>query len=182
MIFCHSQTVLLMDAEKRIRLLQFVTGTSRVPMNGFAELYGESSSLLLCIKTHLYNTGYILGMFLTISSLHRLIWTLKHGFWVVTRGVCIWFSPPNLVLCYDITGSNGPQLFTIEQWGTRDKIPRAHTWWVTNNTAVWLIVLPDYCNKCAFEFGSILPSSASTGWTCLPMSRLRSWGRSYTSP
>lgn len=30
-----------MDAEKRIRLLQFVTGTSRVPMNGFAELYGE---------------------------------------------------------------------------------------------------------------------------------------------
>ncbi|XP_052008001.1 E3 ubiquitin-protein ligase NEDD4-like isoform X2 [Xyrauchen texanus] len=57
------KTVLLMDAEKRIRLLQFVTGTSRVPMNGFAELYG----------------------------------------------------------------SNGPQLFTIEQWGTRDKLPRVHT-------------------------------------------------------
>ncbi|TMS08158.1 E3 ubiquitin-protein ligase NEDD4-like [Larimichthys crocea] len=33
------EVVLLMDAEKRIRLLQFVTGTSRVPMNGFAELY-----------------------------------------------------------------------------------------------------------------------------------------------
>lgn len=57
------KAVLLMDAEKRIRLLQFVTGTSRVPMNGFAELYG----------------------------------------------------------------SNGPQLFTIEQWGTPDKLPRAHT-------------------------------------------------------
>ncbi|MFT7797183.1 hypothetical protein Z043-115971 [Arapaima gigas] len=57
------KTVLLMDAEKRIRFLQFVTGTSRVPMNGFAELYG----------------------------------------------------------------SNGPQLFTIEQWGTPDKLPRAHT-------------------------------------------------------
>ncbi|XP_053355748.1 E3 ubiquitin-protein ligase NEDD4-like isoform X2 [Clarias gariepinus] len=57
------KAVLLMDAEKRIRLLQFVTGTSRVPMNGFAELYG----------------------------------------------------------------SNGPQLFTIEQWGTKDKLPRAHT-------------------------------------------------------
>ncbi|KAM3624841.1 uncharacterized protein V6R79_002559 [Siganus canaliculatus] len=57
------KTVLLMDGEKRVRLLQFVTGTSRVPMNGFAELYG----------------------------------------------------------------SNGPQLFTIEQWGTRDKLPRAHT-------------------------------------------------------
>ncbi|KAM9735855.1 E3 ubiquitin-protein ligase NEDD4-like isoform 7-T7 [Menidia menidia] len=57
------KVVLFMDAEKRIRLLQFVTGTSRVPMNGFAELYG----------------------------------------------------------------SNGPQLFTIEQWGTPDKLPRAHT-------------------------------------------------------
>lgn len=31
----------MMDSEKRIRLLQFVTGTSRVPMNGFAELYGK---------------------------------------------------------------------------------------------------------------------------------------------
>ncbi|XP_066491064.1 E3 ubiquitin-protein ligase NEDD4 isoform X2 [Tiliqua scincoides] len=57
------KAVLMMDSEKRIRLLQFVTGTSRVPMNGFAELYG----------------------------------------------------------------SNGPQLFTIEYWGTPDKLPRAHT-------------------------------------------------------
>lgn len=38
------QTVLLMDGERRIRLLQFVTGTSRVPMNGFAELYGKIGS------------------------------------------------------------------------------------------------------------------------------------------
>ncbi|XP_040595934.1 E3 ubiquitin-protein ligase NEDD4 isoform X3 [Mesocricetus auratus] len=57
------KAVLMMDSEKRIRLLQFVTGTSRVPMNGFAELYG----------------------------------------------------------------SNGPQSFTVEQWGTPDKLPRAHT-------------------------------------------------------
>lgn len=41
MVSICPQAVLLMDAEKRIRLLQFVTGTSRVPMNGFAELYGE---------------------------------------------------------------------------------------------------------------------------------------------
>uniref|UniRef100_A0A452HG31 E3 ubiquitin-protein ligase n=1 Tax=Gopherus agassizii TaxID=38772 RepID=A0A452HG31_9SAUR len=54
------KAVLMMDSEKRIRLLQFVTGTSRVPMNGFAELYG----------------------------------------------------------------SNGPQLFTVEQWGTPEKLPR----------------------------------------------------------
>lgn len=43
-VFMLLQTVLLMDGEKRIRLLQFVTGTSRVPMNGFAELYGNITS------------------------------------------------------------------------------------------------------------------------------------------
>lgn len=48
----------------RSRVLQFVTGTSRVPMNGFKELYG----------------------------------------------------------------SNGPQPFTIEKWGTPNNFPRAHTW------------------------------------------------------
>uniref|UniRef100_G3US28 HECT-type E3 ubiquitin transferase n=1 Tax=Meleagris gallopavo TaxID=9103 RepID=G3US28_MELGA len=43
------KAVLLMDAEKRIRLLQFVTGTSRVPMNGFAELYGKLPALCVHI-------------------------------------------------------------------------------------------------------------------------------------
>ncbi|KAE9543203.1 hypothetical protein AGLY_003114 [Aphis glycines] len=56
--------VLSFNNEMRSRLLQFVTGTSRVPMNGFKELYG----------------------------------------------------------------SNGPQLFTIERWGTKENYPRAHTW------------------------------------------------------
>lgn len=58
------KVVLSFNNEMRARLLQFVTGTSRVPMNGFKELYG----------------------------------------------------------------SNGPQLFTIEKWGTTDNFPRAHTW------------------------------------------------------
>ena len=31
-----------MSPESRVRLLQFVTGTSRVPMNGFAELWGSN--------------------------------------------------------------------------------------------------------------------------------------------
>lgn len=57
------KVVISFGNEKRSRLLQFVTGTSRVPMNGFKELYG----------------------------------------------------------------SNGPQLFTIEKWGTPDSLPRAHT-------------------------------------------------------
>jgi E3 ubiquitin-protein ligase NEDD4-like len=49
--------------EERTSFLQFVTGTSRLPMNGFRELWGSS----------------------------------------------------------------GPQLFTIEKWGDRTKLPRAHT-------------------------------------------------------
>ncbi|XP_046999012.1 E3 ubiquitin-protein ligase Nedd-4 isoform X5 [Schistocerca americana] len=57
------RVVLSFNNEMRARLLQFVTGTSRVPMNGFKELYG----------------------------------------------------------------SNGPQLFTIEKWGTPENYPRAHT-------------------------------------------------------
>ncbi|XP_063919084.1 E3 ubiquitin-protein ligase Nedd-4 isoform X4 [Zophobas morio] len=57
------RVVLSFNNEMRARLLQFVTGTSRVPMNGFKELYG----------------------------------------------------------------SNGPQLFTIEKWGTPENFPRAHT-------------------------------------------------------
>ncbi|XP_066022112.1 E3 ubiquitin-protein ligase NEDD4-like isoform X2 [Pocillopora verrucosa] len=57
------EAVASFDPETRAKLLQFVTGTSRVPMNGFAELYG----------------------------------------------------------------SNGPQKFTIEPWGTPPSLPRAHT-------------------------------------------------------
>ncbi|XP_053693037.1 E3 ubiquitin-protein ligase Nedd-4-like isoform X1 [Sabethes cyaneus] len=57
------RAVLSFNNEMRARLLQFVTGTSRVPMNGFKELYG----------------------------------------------------------------SNGPQMFTIEKWGTANNYPRAHT-------------------------------------------------------
>lgn len=36
------KALLSMDNEMRSRLLQFVTGTSRVPMNGFRELYGSN--------------------------------------------------------------------------------------------------------------------------------------------
>ena len=52
------QAVENMDSENRARLLQFVTGTSKVPMNGFAELQGiqhftitnkERNNLTLCV-------------------------------------------------------------------------------------------------------------------------------------
>lgn len=37
------QVVKEMDNEKRIRLLQFVTGTCRLPVGGFTELIGKSA-------------------------------------------------------------------------------------------------------------------------------------------
>ena len=41
------QVVKEMDNEKRIRLLQFVTGTCRLPVGGFTELIGMFSLALL---------------------------------------------------------------------------------------------------------------------------------------
>ncbi|XP_010140396.1 PREDICTED: NEDD4-like E3 ubiquitin-protein ligase WWP2, partial [Buceros rhinoceros silvestris] len=38
-----------MDNEKRIRLLQFVTGTCRLPVGGFAELIGSNGPQKFCI-------------------------------------------------------------------------------------------------------------------------------------
>ena len=40
------------DNEMRARLLQFVTGTSKVPMNGFAELQGSQGPRKFCIKRY----------------------------------------------------------------------------------------------------------------------------------
>lgn len=42
----YFQFVIETDNEKRARLLQFVTGTCRVPVGGFAELMGESFTFL----------------------------------------------------------------------------------------------------------------------------------------
>lgn len=48
--FCFPQVVLTFGNEMRSRLLQFVTGTSRVPMNGFKELYGSNGPQLFTIE------------------------------------------------------------------------------------------------------------------------------------
>nr|XP_027196818.1 E3 ubiquitin-protein ligase Nedd-4-like isoform X3 [Dermatophagoides pteronyssinus] len=44
------RVVLSFNNEMRSRLLQFVTGTSRVPMNGFKELYGSNGPQLFTIE------------------------------------------------------------------------------------------------------------------------------------
>ncbi len=41
------QLVKEVDNEVRLRLMQFVTGTCRLPLGGFAELMGESSDASL---------------------------------------------------------------------------------------------------------------------------------------
>ncbi|CAF4288963.1 unnamed protein product, partial [Rotaria sordida] len=39
-----------LNAEERTRFLQFVTGTSRLPMNGFRELWGSSGPQLFTVE------------------------------------------------------------------------------------------------------------------------------------
>lgn len=46
----HIQFVRETDNEKRARLLQFVTGTCRVPVGGFAELMGSNGPQRFCIE------------------------------------------------------------------------------------------------------------------------------------
>lgn len=43
------QAVETYDSEMRARLLQFVTGTSKVPMNGFSELQGLCLRVCMCV-------------------------------------------------------------------------------------------------------------------------------------
>ena len=49
-LFFILQAVTTFDNEMKARLLQFVTGTSRVPMNGFAELYGSNGPQRFAIE------------------------------------------------------------------------------------------------------------------------------------
>ena len=85
------QAVYSFNNETRSRLLQFVTGTSRVPMNGFRELYG----------------------------------------------------------------SNGPQKFCIDKWGTSKNLPRAHTWSVQllndRSRVLELVFLTVHGCKCLYQ-------------------------------
>jgi len=39
----------------------------------------------------------------------------------------------------ELWGSSGPQLFTIEKWGDRTKLPRAHTWFVIIDLYLFII-------------------------------------------
>jgi hypothetical protein len=49
----------------------------------------------------------------------------------------------------ELWGSSGPQLFTIEKWGDRTKLPRAHTWFVIFDCFTIIIYL--FFNSSSFN-------------------------------
>jgi hypothetical protein len=49
-LISYFQAIYSFNNETRARLLQFVTGTSRVPMNGFKELHGSNGPQLFTIE------------------------------------------------------------------------------------------------------------------------------------
>lgn len=108
------QVVKEMDNEKRIRLLQFVTGTCRLPVGGFAELIGVFSFALL---------GSCLGR----DSLgHAQLGEGEEPWGMVAlgKGICV---DTKYTLPW-MTGSNGPQKFCIDRVGKETWLPRSHTW------------------------------------------------------
>ena len=46
-----------MDNEKRMRLLQFVTGTCRLPVGGFADLMGNNYTNITILSWHLFSSA-----------------------------------------------------------------------------------------------------------------------------
>lgn len=95
------QVVKEMDNEKRVRLLQFVTGTCRLPVGGFTELIGKSAP-------H--------GM----RGEAGPIWDVRHP--------VLQMCPVHFLHCSSPSGSNGPQKFCIDKVGKETWLPRSHTW------------------------------------------------------
>lgn len=54
------QFVRNLDQEKRSKLLQFVTGTCRVPVGGFSELIGSTGPQLFCIGKNILKIKFLL--------------------------------------------------------------------------------------------------------------------------
>jgi hypothetical protein len=61
----------------------------------------------------------------------------------------------------ELYGSNGPQLFTIEKWGTPSNLPRSHTWYLFFNNY--------FIKSITNLFALITLSIALIVWICLYM-------------
>lgn len=103
------------DDEMRARLLQFVTGTSKVPMNGFAELQGEQ---LLDFFTLIIPSD---------DSLSLLSYHIVTPFMSYCNSFHVILS---LMSCHVVAavGSNGPRKFCLKRYGQPGDLPRSHTW------------------------------------------------------
>ena len=104
-VLSPQQFVRQMDNEKRARLLQFVCGTCKVPVGGFAELMGKFQITLagneaLCELQRILSCLYCCGKGFKLAL-----------FWIL----------------FECTGSNGPQRFCIEKVGKETWLPRSHT-------------------------------------------------------
>ncbi|MGH0137352.1 UNVERIFIED_CONTAM: hypothetical protein FKN15_063667 [Acipenser sinensis] len=103
-------TVERFNNEQRLRLLQFVTGTSSVPYEGFAALRGS------------YHDGHIVI---------RWFWGTVEHFNNEQRLRLLQFVTGTSSVPYEgfaaLRGSNGLRRFCIEKWGKITSLPRAHT-------------------------------------------------------
>lgn len=103
------QLIKEMDNEKRMRLLQFVTSTCRLPVGGFTDLMGNRPRWTFL---HLFYLG--------IKPLSAS--TILPFFWMC------FISSSVVMPVLHFTGSNGPQKFCIEKVGKENWLPRSHTW------------------------------------------------------
>jgi len=106
------QFVKEMDNEKRMRLLQFVTGTCRLPVGGFADLMGMYCTTLRTGK-HICSRQAAAACFTLYIYIYIYIY------------VRMYTNDYNVML---YPGSNGPQKFCIEKVGKENWLPRSHTW------------------------------------------------------
>lgn len=94
------------DDEMRARLLQFVTGSSRVPLQGFKALQGKL-------------VAWSYQRFCSFS-------TSRLSNWMFLGLIMTW----DFVFIAGSTGNAGPRLFTIHQVDANtDNLPKAHTWY-----------------------------------------------------
>ncbi|KAK3734003.1 hypothetical protein QZH41_009848 [Actinostola sp. cb2023] len=105
------QALKAFDNEKRTRLLQFVTGTCRLPVGGFAELMGKWHHSLRDLS--------IIPKFYTWHLFPCYCYGLSRKFIRTTT-----FNSSSIC---QFEGSNGPQKFCIERVGKETWLPRSHT-------------------------------------------------------
>ena len=74
---CFIQAIQSFDNEKRARLLQFVTGTARVPVGGFRDLLGSNGPQKFCIDRVSYLCFFLCVFVLILTRKKTIDWDRK---------------------------------------------------------------------------------------------------------